>query len=201
MDESERPFPERIWITAECELRQLEPEDAEEIFAVVCANREHLGRWLPWVESTGAAEDTRRFLEQVAANRAEGKTVAYSLRVGGELAGLAGLHDIDMANGTAQIGYWLAAKHEGRGRMTAAVRALIGMAFRDLGLARIEIRCAAGNVRSQAIPKRLGFTLEATLRGAQQLHDGRVDVRVYGLLREEWERLRAASAQDVERGL
>lgn len=201
MAESEARFPERIPAGGQCELQQLEVEDAAEIFAVLCANREHLGRWLPWVDSTKAAEDTRRFLEQVAANRAEGKTAAYSLRVSGELAGLAGLHDIDMANGTAQIGYWLAAKHEGRGRMTAAVRELIGMAFRDPGLERIEIRCAVGNARSQAIPKRLGFTYEGTLRGAQHLHDGRVDVRVYGLLREEWERLRAASAENVECGL
>lgn len=201
MAESEARFPERIPAGEMCELRQLEVEDAAEIFAVVCANREHLGLWLPWVDSTGAAEDTRRFLEQVAANRAEGKTAAYSLRVGGELAGLAGLHDLDLANGTAQIGYWLAAKHEGRGRMTAAVRALIEMAFGGLGLARIEIRCAAGNVRSQAIPKRLGFTFEGTLRGAQRLHGEQVDVRVYGLLREEWARLRAASAENVERGL
>ncbi|MGQ9917100.1 MAG: GNAT family N-acetyltransferase [Bryobacteraceae bacterium] len=201
MAASEPRFPARIRISAECELRQLEPEDAEEIFAVVCANREHLGRWLPWVELTVTAEDTRRFLEKVAANGQEGKTAAYHVRVAGKLAGLAGLHDIDAANGTAQIGDWLAAKHEGRGWMTAAGRALIGMGFRDLGLERIEIRCAAGNVRSQAIPKRLGFTFEGTLRSAQRRPGGRVDMRVYGLLREEWERLRAASAQDVERGL
>lgn len=197
----EARFPERIPAGEEAELRQLEPEDAEEIFAVVCANREHLGRWLPWVESTETAEDTRRFLEQVAANRREGKTAAYSLRVGGELAGLVGLHDIDMANGTAQIGYWLASKHEGRGRMTAAVKALTEVAFEGARLERIEIRCAAGNVRSQAIPKRLGFTSEGRLRGAQRLAGERVDIRVYGLLREEWERMRAASAEDVERGL
>ncbi len=197
----EARFPERILVGEELELRQLEPEDAQEIFAAVCANREHLGRWLPWVESTETAEDTRRFLEQVAAHRREGKTAAYSLRLAGELAGLVGLHDIDIANGTAQIGYWLAGKHEGRGRMTAAVKALIEMAFEGAMLERIEIRCAAGNVRSQAIPKRLGFTFEGTLRGAQRLAGERADIRVYGLLREEWERMRAASAEDVERGL
>lgn len=201
MSEAEARFPERIVVDGELELRQLEPADSEEIFAAVCANREHLGRWLPWVEPTETAEDTRRFLEQVAENRREGKTAAYGLRVGGELAGLVGLHDIDMANGTAQIGYWLTSAQEGRGRMTAAVRALIEVAFEGAKLERVEIRCAAGNVRSQAIPKRLGFTYEGTLRGAQRLHGERVDIRVYGLLREEWERMRAASSEDAERGL
>ncbi|MEJ5369847.1 MAG: GNAT family protein [Bryobacteraceae bacterium] len=201
MSGTEARFPERIAVDSELELRQLEPADAEEIFAAVCANREHLGKWLPWVEGTETVEDTRRFLEQVAENRREGKTAAYSLRVGGVLAGLAGLHDIDPGNGTAQIGYWLTGAQEGRGRMTAAVQALIEVAFREAMLDRIEIRCAAGNVRSQAIPKRLGFTYEGTLRGAQRLHGERVDIRVYGLLREEWDRMRAASAEDVERGL
>lgn len=192
MPRPETRFPPVIPVDAHCELLQLDPSGAEEIFAVVCRNREHLARWLPWVESTRAVEDTRRFLEQVSANRAEGKTAAYSLRVQGALAGLIGLHDIDEANGTAQIGYWLAADHEGRGRMTQAVRALLGMAFDGLGLERIEIRCAAGNLRSQAIPSRLGFTYEGVLRSAQRLPGGRVDIRVYSLLREEWRRLRAA---------
>ncbi len=201
MAEAEARFPERIIVDGELELRQLETADAEEVFALVCANREHLGKWLPWVESTETAEDTRRFLEQVAENRREGKTAAYGLRVAGKLAGLVGVHDIDASNGTAQIGYWLTSAQEGRGRMTAAVRALIERAFREAGLERIEIRCAAGNARSQAIPKRLGFTCEGTLRGAQRLHGERVDIRVYGLLREEWERMRAASSEDAERGL
>jgi ribosomal-protein-serine acetyltransferase len=190
-------FPARIALEEGLELRQLEPADASAIFAVVAANRDHLGRWLPWVESTHDAGDTREFLEQVAENRSRGRTAAYGIWRGEELAGLVGLHDIDAANGTAQIGYWIAERFQGRGLMTRAVQALIRMAFEELGLERIEIRCAAGNLRSQAIPKRLGFTLEGTLRGAQRLGGERVALRVYGLLREEWRRLRAGSAEQV----
>lgn len=186
MPAQEARFPPVIPLGTDAELVQLEPQDAEEIFAVVCANRGHLGQWLPWVESTLAADDTRRFLEQVAANREEGKTAAYSLRLRGALAGLAGLHDIDPANGVAQIGYWLAKPHEGQGWMTRTVQALLGVAFDGLGLERIEIRCAAGNTRSQAIPRRLGFAYEGTLRSAQRLAGGRADVCIYSLLREEW---------------
>lgn len=191
------PFPARIGLGECYELKQLEPSDAEVIFAVVEANREHLGRWLPWVEQTREAGDTREFLEQVAANRSQGRTAAYGIWRGDELAGLIGLHDIDSSNGTAQIGYWIARCFQGRGLMTLAVTVLIRTAFGKLGLERIEIRCAAGNQRSQAIPKRLGFTYEGTLRSAQRLGGERVDVRVYGLLREEWQRLRAVSAEQI----
>lgn len=190
-------FPARIGLGEGYQLRQLEPADAEAVFAVVQANREHLGRWLPWVESTREAADTRAFLGQVEENRERGKTAAYGIWSGDALAGIIGLHDIDASSGTAQIGYWIAAAFEGRGLMTRAVRALLRMAFEDLGLERIEIRCAGGNLRSQAIPKRLGFTYEGTLRGAQRLGGERVDLRIYGLLREEWRRLRAVSAENV----
>lgn len=199
MQESGARFPQSIPVNEDCRLVQLALEDAEEIFAAVSANREHLGRWLPWVESTRAADDTRRFLEQVAAHRGQGRTAAYSLRVRGALAGLIGLHDIDEANAAAQIGYWLAERFEGQGWMTRAVEAVLAMAFSGLGLDRIEIRCAAGNLRSQAIPKRLGFTYEGTLRAAQRLRSGRVDIRVYGLLRQEWERRRSIPAGLVNR--
>jgi len=194
MNGGEPVFPARMDAGGGLELRQLEPDDAEEIFAAVCENRERLARWLPWVESTAEPAHTRAFLEQVQANRAQGRTAAYSIRAGGELAGLAGLHDIDSGNASAQIGYWITARFEGRGIMTQAVGALLRLAFETLRLERVEIRCACGNLRSQAIPKRLGFTLEGRIRRAQRLRGDWTDFFVYGLLREEWQRLRAASA-------
>jgi ribosomal-protein-serine acetyltransferase len=71
--------------------------------------------------------------------------------------------------------------------VTRACRALIAHAFGELGVHRVTIRVAPDNVRSRAIPERLGFTKEATLREAGRT-DGRgyVDLVVYGLLDREW---------------
>lgn len=51
---------------------------------------------------------------------------------------------------------------------------------------RIEIRCADANVRSRAIPERLGFKLEGVLRQALCRHLQIYDDIIYGLLKEEW---------------
>lgn len=102
------------------------------------------------------------------------------------LAGLAGLQDIDWNRRQASIGYWLGERFEGRGLVSAAVRALLGHGFADLGLERIEIACARENRRSRAVPERLGFRTEGVRPGAERLGDRLVDHVVYALRRKDW---------------
>jgi ribosomal-protein-serine acetyltransferase len=73
--------------------------------------------------------------------------------------------------------------------MTKACRALINHAFDVWKLNKVEIRCDPENARSRAIPKRLGFTEEGTLRQVLMGPDDRMhDGVVYGLLASEWKR-------------
>jgi ribosomal-protein-serine acetyltransferase len=70
--------------------------------------------------------------------------------------------------------------------MTKACRFLVDYAFAELKLNRVEIRCATGNHKSRAIPERLGFKLEGTVRQAEWLYDHFVDHALYGMLASEW---------------
>ena len=70
--------------------------------------------------------------------------------------------------------------------MTRAVAALIEHAVSACDLNRIEIRAAVGNARSRAIPQRLGFQEEGTLREAERVGGAYLDIVVYSLLRSEW---------------
>lgn len=108
------------------------------------------------------------------------------IRYNGELAGVIGFHRVDWLNHSTSIGYWLAEDFQGKGIMTASCRCLLDYAFGNLGMNRVEIRCATENLRSRAIPERLGFTEEGLIRQAEWLYDHYVDHLVYGLLREEW---------------
>jgi ribosomal-protein-serine acetyltransferase len=51
-------------------------------------------------------------------------------------------------------------------------------------LQKVDIRCASGNRRSRAIPERLGFTHEGTLRQAERVYEAWFDHEVYALLLE-----------------
>ena len=86
------------------------------------------------------------------------------------------------------VGYWLAQEYNGKGIMTQSVRDLIRLGFDDYSLGRVEIRCAVENRKSRAIPERLGFKQEGTIRRAENLYGKYVDHVVYGLLRQESDR-------------
>jgi RimJ/RimL family protein N-acetyltransferase len=57
-----------------------------------------------------------------------------------------------------EIGYWVHADHLRRGIATEAARALTEVAFGVDGIERVEIHHDRANVRSRAVPARLGFT-------------------------------------------
>lgn len=172
------------------ELRLLESSNAEALFALVDRNRGHLREWLPWLDGNTTLADSEAFLryssEQHAGNRGFQAGIWYK----SELAGVIGYHPIDWQNRTAMIGYWLGLEFTGKGIMTFACRAFVDHAFTEYKLNRVEIRCATGNVKSCAIPLRLGFLKEGLIRDGEWLHDHFVDLAVYGMLAREWKNVK-----------
>lgn len=165
------------------ELRRLDPADAEELQPVIEANRERLRGWMWWADGS-TLETTRGFI-RTAEDR--GGLDPLGLVVEGDLVGVIGAsRQIGASN--HEIGYWIAASHEGRGIVTCACRSLISHLFDDLGSHRVVITAGTDNVRSRAIAERLGFTHEGVLREAGHNADGYFDLEVYGLLETEWER-------------
>jgi RimJ/RimL family protein N-acetyltransferase len=81
----------------------------------------------------------------------------------GEVVGGTGLHT-RAGNDAFEIGYWIRASGIGRGLATETVAALTLVAFELCGVDRVEIKIDPANERSLAVPRRLGFAEEATLR-------------------------------------
>jgi ribosomal-protein-serine acetyltransferase len=175
-----------VRIREDCELKLVEERHAPAVFACVDRNRATLREWLPWVDSSTHLDFTRNFIRTSLARFAEECAVQAGIWVGNEFAGMIGYVGVDWLNHKTEIGYWLAPTYEGRGLMTDACRALVGHAFRELGLNRVEIRCATANRRSRAIPERLGFREEGILRQAQLLHNRYVDLVLYSMLAGDW---------------
>ncbi|MEP6952949.1 MAG: GNAT family protein [Solirubrobacteraceae bacterium] len=165
-------------------LRPLGVDDADELHALVEANRAHLMPWMPWAGQERAG--TVEFLDAAVVHAATGDGAHYAILEEGRIVGTVGLHRVDWRNAATSIGYWLAHDAQGRGLITRSVAALLEHAFDALDLYRVEIRAAPDNARSRAVPERLGFVQEGILRGSERHADRFGDLVVYGMLAPDW---------------
>lgn len=194
-------------LPANLSLELLAPHHAAELFAVVDANRNYLREWLPWLDMTRSVADIHRFIATAETHYLQGYGSQYVLRFDAagqsKICGVAGFHKIDKLHRRGAIGYWLAQSCEGQGLMTAVVEQLLAIGFagrvsnssggnegglKAIGLNKIEIHCAVNNKKSRAIPERLGFRYEATLRECEWLYDHYVDHAIYSMLVSEYAR-------------
>jgi len=173
-------------LSDEAELRLLEERHAEELFTLINRNHERLLMWVPWLDNTDSVEHTRDFIKRKLQQLADNNGFVTGIWYKGALAGEIAFDYIDWSNRMTEIGYWLDAEVEGKGLVTKACRVLIAHAFDNLGLNRVQIRCATENLRSRAIPEKLGFTQEGVLRQVERLHDRYVGLVTYGMLANEW---------------
>jgi ribosomal-protein-serine acetyltransferase len=168
-------------------LRLLEEGDADELCGVIDANRDRLAEWMPWASSERTPEATLEFIRATRRQIADNDGLQTAIvDPGGAIVGMVGVHRIDWVNGKTSIGYWLSRDAQGRGLMTAAVRAYVDYAVATLGLHRVEIEAAVENARSRAIPERLGFREEGVRRAVERVGERRLDHVVYAVLAHEW---------------
>lgn len=103
--------------------------------------------------------DARAF---IAAATGSAEHLVLAIEVDGEAAGGIGVYPLgDVYRRTAEIGYWLSECHRGRGIATAAVRALVPIAFERFGLARLQAGVFSSNAGSMRVLERAGFAREA----------------------------------------
>ncbi|MDR2920643.1 MAG: GNAT family N-acetyltransferase [Tannerella sp.] len=167
-------------------LRQLEITDVPDIYKAIDSQRGYLREFLPFVDHTKKTEDTRAFVEGAVNAAVERNEYTFVILVENNFAGLVGFKDLDKKNLKVEIGYWLCEQYQHRGIMTSAVKALCELAFKDLQLNRIQIKCATGNIRSKHIPIRLGFKMEGLERQGELMHNGTfADLEIYSILKND----------------
>jgi RimJ/RimL family protein N-acetyltransferase len=85
-----------------------------------------------------------------------------------------------MTAGQVDLGYWVARDYRRQGLAGAAIKAVVDLAFRDLGFKKIQAWVTPDNLSSQRLLEKAGFRHERAL--AKQIKDGiACDVLIYGL--------------------
>jgi RimJ/RimL family protein N-acetyltransferase len=130
------------------------------------ASLDHLQAWMAWAQKE--PEDLPAKVERMRQCRGSfdlGQDFTYGIfdRDETRVLGSIGLHP-RVGPDAREIGYWVHKDFVGQGLVTEAAGALTAVAFLVDRVARVEIHCDPRNVRSAAVPRRLGFVHEATLR-------------------------------------
>lgn len=86
----------------------------------------------------------------------------------------------------AEIEYCMGKSFHNKGYMTEANKAVLEFGFNKLGLNRIQISHADGNISSERVIKKLGFKKEGTLRKYFKINDKYVDRIYYSMLNSEY---------------
>jgi ribosomal-protein-alanine N-acetyltransferase len=140
--------------------RLVTPDDAPALSELLRQNRDFLAPWEPLHGDdrfTVEGQDTA--IRQILARHDEGTALPHVvLDAAGAIAGEISLTNILRgAVLSARLGYWVAADRNGQGLASAAVRHLAQIAFRELGLHRIEAATLVHNAASRRVLERTGF--------------------------------------------
>lgn len=169
--------------TARLCLRPFRPEDAPRVSALI--DDPEIARntlTIPHPYPGGLAE---RWIAGRAEEWAAGRKAVWAVCVAdGELLGALGLH-LEPAHRRAELGYWIGREHWGRGYATEAVRAVVDLAFDELGLERVFAHHFAWNPASGRVLEKAGLKREGLLRSHVQKDGRAVDDVLYGLARAD----------------
>jgi [ribosomal protein S5]-alanine N-acetyltransferase len=161
-------------------LRPLSVQDAPAVHAY--ASDPEVARFTLWPPHS-SEEVTRQFLAALC-----GPTVLSWAMMPGEercVAGMIFLHSFSKRHQKAEIAFNVARHHWKKGIATASAAAVLGFAFEQLGLNRVEATCMPGNVGSRRVLEKIGMVREGTMRRSHFRYDGFHDMELFSVLRED----------------
>lgn len=162
------------------QLRPPSPRDVPDVIAM--ARDEDVRLWNP---IAGADEEQARAWVEKWADFNGGRSAVFCIyeATEGRLLGNVSLHKIDLESSQGELGYRVAPWARGRGVATIGVRAVTDWAFGFVGLTRMQLMHAVGNVASCRVADKAGFLLEGTMRSSYRYGDGELyDEHMHGRL-------------------
>lgn len=210
----------RLRVDQEIELQTLHPDHAEALFTLLEQSRDRLRPWIHPSALPETLQATRNYTLECFFNSFEDPQTAleeYSdlfdeldgyipplnppiemgIWVVNQLSGELMIGRKEDSFTTAEFGYWLSREMEGFGIITRCVSALMDYAIENMGIEQFIIGCAVTNLRSRAIPERLGYRLQTTIPGGEVVGKYIYDRVIYSLRSTTWREQRYGFVRKV----
>lgn len=172
-------------------IRPLALGDAEELAALVRANRDHLTPWDPrrpsrWWTLEGQIEQLRR--DVAAWDAGVGYAFAVLDREADRIIGRQALANVVRGPWcNATMGWWTSADVAGQGHATAAALLVLRFAFEHAGLHRVQPAIVPRNTPSIRVAQKAGFRHEGTALRYLEIAGRWEDHHIFAMTAEEWD--------------
>jgi RimJ/RimL family protein N-acetyltransferase len=173
--------------TARLVLRRFRPEDLDAFVAY--RSDPQIARYQVW-EAPYLAGQAHQFLQDLQASHpdtpGEWFQFALTLRHADRPIGDCAAHVFADDSRQAEVGFTLAAEHQGHGYATEAVRRLLHYLLVERGKHRVSATCDDRNTRSAAVLERVGMRREGHLLESTWSKGEWTNDLLYAVLRREW---------------
>lgn len=176
-------------------IRPHTADDTLPLYRAVRASIDSLSDWLPWCHAGYSEADAADWIASCQQAWEARREFPFGIfNRSGELLGGVGLSHVDRENNMANLGYWVASAHRGKGVASTAARLAARMGFEQLGFTRIEIVVLVDNIASHRVVEKLGATREAEARNRLVFQGRPANAVVYSLVPSDLADLAALDA-------
>ncbi len=157
---------------------------AAALFEAAVESRAEISRWMPWCHEGYSIEDALNWTHPQPAAWAAGSGYEFVIvdRESKTLVGACGINFLNIPNRFANLGYWIRSSQTGKGYASEAAKLAANFAFTELGLVRVEIVAAVGNLASQRVAEKAGAMREGVLRNRLLVGGVALDAVMFSLV-------------------
>ena len=165
-------------------MRPFRFADAEETFGAVRESLTELKPWMSWAHDGYSIQESKEFIRITRARWEEGTLFAFAITDAktGSILGGCSLSHIHPVYHLCNLGYWVRTSRRGEGIAVRAARLAARYAFEKVGLIRVEVVMALGNMASRRVAEKAGAHYEGILHNRMVVSREIYDAHMYSLI-------------------
>jgi ribosomal-protein-serine acetyltransferase len=153
--------------------------DQCELYCLIDTNREYLGKYLRWVESTNSKNDLDNFIIS-SENLIKNNTGAnFKVTYDDKFIGIISIFINDEKNKIFEIGYWLSLEFSNKGIMSECVKKVEEIIINNYDANKIELRCAVENLPSNKVAINNNYAFVDILTNYEEIMGRKLDYNRY----------------------
>jgi Acetyltransferases, including N-acetylases of ribosomal proteins len=169
-------------------MRPFRFADAEETFGAVRESLTELKPWMSWAHDGYSIQESKEFIRITRARWEEGTLFAFAITDAktGSILGGCSLSHIHPVYHLCNLGYWVRTSRRGEGIAVRAARLAARYAFEKVGLIRVEVVMALGNMASRRVAEKAGAHYEGILHNRMVVSREIYDAHMYSLIPKDF---------------